>query len=150
MYLTKMLSINFVLQVLEQCAGLHSIILQRLKQATELQTDSWGCVIISSIRVVKAGFDQSSLHKLIQSREPASSAQSLGLALTPLDNLHQACYELLSEIFALLSQFLQRSKQHTLECSKVLGEICDEIVPLCQDNQLRQCTTHELARHVWP
>lgn len=131
----KMLQLTS-LQVLEQCVGLHSIIIQRLKQASELQAYSWSPVIVSSIHAVKAGFDQSCLHKLIQSRQQADSSQSLSRALLPLDNLYQACYELLTETFALLSQFLQRAKQHNFERSKLV-EICDEIVPLCQDNQLR-------------
>jgi hypothetical protein len=123
--------------VLEQCVGLHSIILQRLKQASEIQNNSWGCVIASSIRVVKAGFDQSCLHKLIQSMQQADSSQGLNQALVPLDNLYQACYELLCETFAILSQFLQKSKVRNFDGYRVLEEICDEIVPLCQDNQLR-------------
>jgi hypothetical protein len=108
-----------------------------MKQAVDLQNNFWGCVILGSIRVVKAGLDQSRLHKLIQSKQQANSDQGLGQALIPLDNLYQACYELLSETFALLSVFLEKSKPHNLETSKTLGEICDEIVPLCQDNQLR-------------
>jgi hypothetical protein len=91
-------------------------------------------VIVGSIRVVKAGLDQIRLHKLIQSKPPSNSDQSLDQALIPLENLYQACHELLSETFALLSVFLERSKPHNIA---VLAEVCDEIVPLCQDNQLR-------------
>ena len=91
-------------------------------------------MIVGSIRVIKAGLDQSRLHKLIQSKPQSNSDQSLDQALIPLDNLHQACYELLSETFSLLSVFLERSKPRDIAA---LAEICDEIVPLCQDNQLR-------------
>jgi hypothetical protein len=125
------------LQVLEQCVGLHSIIIQRLKQATELQNNHWGFLIVSSICIVKTGFDQSCLHKSIQSRKQMDSVQSLEQTLIPLDNLYQACYELLSETFTLLSQSLQRSKLHNFDSSGVLDDICEEIVPLCQNNQLR-------------
>ena len=122
---------------MEQCVGLHSIILQRIKQASELQNHNWGHVIVGSIRVVKAGLDQSRLHKMIQSRQQSNSDQGFGQALIPLDNLYQACYELLSESFTLLSVFLERSKPLNTDVSVALAEICDEIVPLCQDNQLR-------------
>ncbi len=124
-------------QVLEQCVGIHSIILQRLKQATESQINCWGHVIFGSIRVCKAGFDQSRLHKLIHSKQQADSDHGLGQALVPLDNLYQACYELLSETFALLSVVLDRSNMQNMDGSKLHEEICDEIVPLCQDLKLR-------------
>jgi len=129
-------------QVLEQCVGLHSITLQRLKQTSDVQTYSWGCVIVGNIRIVKAGFDQSRLHKLIQSRQQGNSEQGLGQALLPLDNLYQACYELLSETFTLLAACLERSKSRDADSANVLEEICDEIVPLCEDNQLRQGNTN--------
>jgi hypothetical protein len=69
--------------------------------------------------------------------QQADSSQGLNQALVPLDNLYQACYELLCETFAILSQFLQKSKVRNFDGYRVLEEICDEIVPLCQDNQLR-------------
>ena len=102
-----------------------------------MQMCSWGCAIVGNIRIVKAGFDQSRLHKLIQTKQQGNSEQGLGKALLPLDNLYQACYELLTETFTLLSAFLESSKPHNAGSANVLEEICDEIVPLCENNQLR-------------
>ena len=98
--------------------------------------------MVGNIQIVKAGFVQSRLHKLIQTKEQGNSEQGLGRALLPLENLHQACYELLTETLSLLSTFLESSKPHNAGSANVLEKICDEIVPLCEDNQLRQGNTN--------